>query len=385
MKNILNRKILLLIPLLALFGSTFIVSCDDKELSGGEPVITRIYQLDTIARHRDSTFAAAEPYVLLVISGQNIGGVQRAFFNDYETSFNPNYNTNTELIIRVPAEAPTDATASNMIRLVTPRGEATYGFKIVAKPAIFSYDKIFFGQGRGNITFKGKNFADVVRVTAFREKDSPTEIVKDSIVCEIVSQTADRLVVHIPNNTLSRVTLNFTNSSGTTRATDMFVNADLGSKFFTEDFGTIASPDGDGKWGGDSWGNAVKISTASAYSGASSLEVNLSAGGWSWFGMTSWWPRYYYVSDYKYVVFAIKGGADDFPLWITSSASKAGFAEFNDKNKIEVKANTWNFYKMPIAELDFLYEGSIIQQLGFRPKGPDKSELIYVDDFMLIK
>lgn len=384
MKNKIN-KLSWVLPLIIVGAFALLSSCEDNGDLDGAPVINKVYQLDTIARHKDSTFNAAEPYTLLVISGQNIRGVIKAYFNDYETSFNTNYNTNTELIITVPPEAPTDETVSNQIRLVTPRGEATFNFKIIAKPTISFVDKYAFGTGRGDLTFKGKNFADMISVVAYRERDFLTERVTDSVVCEIISKAPEKLVVRIPDNTISRVTLHFKNSSGTTFGSDVFINANVAQVIFAEDFGAIKSPDGEGKWNGDSWGNGVAVNTDAAFAGQKSLSIALNAGGWSWFGVTSWWPRYHYSTEYKYVTFAIKGGADDFPLWITSDAAKSGFAEFPDENQIEVKAKIWNYYKIAIEDLDFMYEGSVSPRIGFRPKGPDKATLIYVDDFMLVK
>ncbi|WP_144080058.1 hypothetical protein [Flectobacillus major] len=384
MNHILCKLGLMVVSIVAIMSS-----CKESDLDGvsssGQPVINRVYVLDTVARHKDSTIVGAEPNTLLVINGQNLGGVIRAYFNEYETSFNTNYNTNTDLIIRLPADAPTDSTATNKIRLVTARGEAIFAFKVIAKPNVASYDIVNFGKGRGNITFKGKNFADVTKVVAYAVPASPTTPVKDSLICTIVSKATDKLVVNVPTTTLSRITFHITNSSGTTRYADEFVNADVALPVFTEDFGPISSADGQGVWTGDSWGNPVTVNSDQAFAGKKSVSVAFNVGGWSWFGFTSWWPRFYYTSEYKYFTFAIKGGAYDLPLWITSDASKAGFAEFTDKNQILVRAKVWNYYKIAIADLDFMYSGSIVPRLGFRPKGPDKADLIYLDDIMFVK
>jgi len=382
--HIFGKLGLLMLVSLAIFSS-----CKDSDLaepiSTGQPVIKKVYLLDTIAKHKDSTVVGAEPNVLLVINGENLGGVIKAYFNEYETSFNTNYNTNTNLIIRLPGDAPTDATATNTIRLVTSHGEVIFPFKVIAKPNITGYDKITFGTGRGDITFKGKNFPDITRIVAYAVRDKPTDPIKDSVVCTVVSKTVDRLVVRIPSTTFSRITFNITNSSGTTKLADEFVNADVAIQFFTEGFGSFTNSEGSGTWGGDSWGNGVKVNSDQAYAGTQSFSIALSAGGWSWFGFSSWWPRFYYDPAYKYVTFAIKGGANDMSLWITSEVAKSGFAEFPDKNRIDVRAGVWNYYRLAIADLDFMYAGVPIPRIGFRPKGPDKSDLLYFDDIMLVK
>jgi len=386
MKNIIYKKWSLGIAALIVTIFGVLSSCSENE-NGGTPKIISIYQLDTVDRHKDSTFAAAEPNVLLVIHGENIGGVIHAYFNEYEASFNTNYNSSTNLIIRVPPEAPTDSTADNLIRLVTSHGEASYNFKIIAKPVINSFDKVAFGSDRGDITFKGKNLADMVGVVAFRVQNFPTEIVKDSIVCQIISKSPDKVVVRIPSDTLSRVTFNFTNSSGTTYDKNVFINADVALKLFTDDYADISNADGTGKWSGDSWDKPEVINSDQVFGGTKSFSMTLDAGGWKWFGLTSWWPRFYYDDKYKYLTFAIKGGNDDFPLWIASSSSTTGNGNFPDKpaNKITVIAKIWNFYVIPVKDLDLFTNGNMIQQFGFRPKGPDKGETIYVDDIMFVK
>jgi len=375
-----------MITLVIMAAGMIVSSCSENENSGA-PVCLSVHKLDTITRHRDSTIIGAEPGVLLVVHGENINGVIHAYFNGYETSFNTNYNTSTDLIISVPAEAPTDSTADNQIKLQTSHGTATFGFKIIAKPAIYSFDKVNFGTDRGDITFKGKNFDDMVSVVAFRAPNSPTEKVTDSLVCEIISKTPEKLVVRVPVDTLSRITFNFTNSSGTTYGKDVFVNADVAMKIFTEDYENISNADGDGKWSGDSWANPETVTTDQAFGGTKSFMITLNAGQWSWFGFTSWWPRFYYDSKYKYLTFAIKGGNDDFPLWISSSNSTDGNGSFpsNANNKIMVAAKVWNYYMIPVADLDLFTKGTMIQQFGLRPQGPDKAETIYVDDVMFVK
>ena len=388
MENKLINKTAFAMLLIGSAMASLFYSC--KENDGGDdgqPQILSVYQLDTVERHRDSTFSAAEPNVLLVINGLNIGNVKAAYFNEFLTSFNTNYNTSTKLIIRVPPQAPTDSTASNTIRLVTSSGEATFEFKIIAKPAIFSFDKRTFGTGRGDFTFTGKNFADMIKVVAFREADGP-EIVTDSVVCEIISKKSTELVVRIPDNNISRLTLHFTNSSGTTKAPDVFINSDLAFHFFTESFGKFMAPDGAAQWTGDSWANPVTVNTEFAYAGDTSISVVLNANGYSWFGFTDWYPQFKFDSlKYKYVTFSIKGAAVDMPLWLTSEVLKGGgggIDKYVESNRITVFSGVWNYYRIAIADLDMFYDGASIPRIGFRPQGLPSDLKLYVDDYMLV-
>jgi hypothetical protein len=157
--NILFSKLSAVTLFVALVSIAIFSSCKEDEsgtpkFSTGTPSITRVYLLDTIPKHKDSSIVGAEPYKLLAISGQNIGGALNVYFNGYRATFNPTYNTDNSLIITLPGETPTDSTADNKIRIVTSHGEATFNFKVIAKPAVYAADKNTFGADRGDITLK---------------------------------------------------------------------------------------------------------------------------------------------------------------------------------------------------------------------------------------
>jgi hypothetical protein len=371
-------KLTALMLLVTLVSVTMLSSCIEDEtgipkFSTGTPSITKVYLLDTIARYKDSSIVGAEPYKLLVINGQNIGGVVNAYFNGYNSAFNPTYNTDTHLIITLPGGVPTDSTADNKLRLVTSHGEAVFNFKVIAKPAVYSTDKITFGSDRGDITLTGKNFSDVTSVV----------FSKTTTAVKIISKTKDKvgnetIVLRFPSTNISQTTLDITNSSGvvTTRGLE-FVNADVALQIFTEDFGK--------DFGNNSWGDPLIVNSDQAYAGKKSLVKTFAAGNWHMAAFSNWWPSVEYSADYKYLTFAIKGGENAISFWIQSDASKVGFGNYLDKNKIDVAPKVWNYYKIALADLDFWYPGTTLKQLGWRLKGPDKTETLYFDDVMFIK
>ena len=378
MKNYFGSKLSAIALMVILVSITILSSCKEDEtgipkVSKGTPSISRVYLLDTIAKHKDSSVVGAEPNKLLVISGENIGGVIYAYFNGYNTAFNPTYNTDNSLIIRLPAAAPTDSTADNKIKLVTSHGEATFNFKVIAKPSVYGSDKITFGIDRGNITLTGKNFSDVSSVVF----SNTTTAVK------IVSKTKDKLgnetiVLRFPTTTLSQVTLDITNTSGIITAKTLeFVNVDVALQVFTEDFAK--------DYGNNSWGDPLLVNSDQAYAGKKSLAKTFAGGNWHLAAFSNWYPSIPYSADYKYLTFAIKGGNVPISFWIQSDASKIGFGNFENKNKIEVAPKIWNYYKVTLKDLDFWYPGSTLKQFGWRLQGPDKSETLYFDDVMFIK
>ncbi len=102
---------------------------------GGPPSVRSVTLLDSASQ--DSAFTRALPGTLILITGENLGGVTEVSFNGMSAYFNTAYNTNTHLIITIPEEAPTEATdpdVPNLIRIVTGHGEASYAFVVDIPP-----------------------------------------------------------------------------------------------------------------------------------------------------------------------------------------------------------------------------------------------------------
>lgn len=93
-----------------------------------------------------------------------------------------------------------------------------------------------------------------------------------------------------------------------------------------------------------------------------------------------------YSADYTYITGWIKGASADYSLYLTTDASAGGFGGFDEKNRIDVKAGTWTYFKLKLSDIDFWSAGKTLKQVGFRIKGPDKQdETFYFDDIMLVK
>ncbi|WP_298711083.1 glycan-binding surface protein [Chitinophaga sp.] len=111
---------------------------DDAGVSG-PPVIHRVTMLDSAKM--DSAFVEAFPGTLILITGENLKGATSVKFNNFESYFNPAYNTNTHIIMTIPRDATTEATdpdVPNQIRITTPRGEAVHGFTLNIPPPSIS-------------------------------------------------------------------------------------------------------------------------------------------------------------------------------------------------------------------------------------------------------
>ncbi len=110
-------------------------ACSKDDSAGGPPAVRAVSLLDSTKQ--DSTFTRALPGTLLLVTGDNLGGITEVYFNGMKAYFNPAYNTNTHLIITIPGDAPTEATdpqVTNQIRIVTTHGETNYAFVVDIPP-----------------------------------------------------------------------------------------------------------------------------------------------------------------------------------------------------------------------------------------------------------
>jgi len=139
-------------------------SCNDDDVNGA-PAITNVRLLDPTKA--DSSLNAAEPGSLLVIQGQNLGSVMKVYFNDFEATFNAALGSNSNVIVTIPANAPTkavDASVSNKIRVQTKGGEATYDFVLSAPMPVISGLYSEFVKANGTLVINGDYFYNIKSV-----------------------------------------------------------------------------------------------------------------------------------------------------------------------------------------------------------------------------
>jgi hypothetical protein len=129
--------------------------CNDDDIDGA-PAISNVRLLDPAKA--DSSLTAAEPGSLIVIQGQNLGSVLKVYFNDFEASFNSALGSNSNIIVTIPANAPTkavDAGVPNKIKVLTKGGEATYDFVLTAPVPVISGLYSEFVKANGTVVING--------------------------------------------------------------------------------------------------------------------------------------------------------------------------------------------------------------------------------------
>lgn len=144
---------------------TFACEKNEDLHSGPPPVIQKVRLVDPAKK--DSTFTQALPGTLVVIQGENLHATLDVYFNDMEAPFNAVYNTANNLIVTIPADAPTEATnpkVSNKIRLVTTHGETTYDFVLLPPPPTITGMSNENAPASSKIKLYGFNFYLVQKV-----------------------------------------------------------------------------------------------------------------------------------------------------------------------------------------------------------------------------
>ncbi|GAB4025499.1 IPT/TIG domain-containing protein [Spirosoma koreense] len=307
---------------------------------------------------------------LVTLTGTGLGDIRSIVFEkgNVPAGFQSTLNTEGALIFRVPADVL--GGSQNIIFTNSAGNTLKVPFKALAYPTVASVSNYNFTKGTV-ITLTGNNFDDVTAVTL-------TDSVKGvSDVVTIVSKAKAQLVVQMPASSLNRAPLRITNGTGRMTTAQEFVNIDKAYPIFTDAYGPGFKD--------ASWGDAAAVSTKEFASGAASVGKNFQKGNWHLIGFSTGSPLAY-STDYTYVTGWVKGASADYSLYLTTDASKAGFGEFVDKNKIDVKAGVWNYFRLKLSDIDFWAAGKSLSQIGFRIQGPNnQDETFYFDDLMLVK
>jgi hypothetical protein len=184
------KKLLIIIIAIAAFIP---YACKKEGGSSGQPVVTGVRSIDTT--ERDSLFTQAVPGTLIVIEGNNFGGLQAVYFNDTSAYFNPSYATSTNIIITIPSTAQTSATnpdVKNIIRIVTDHGETSYSFSLYLPPPTIS--SISFDNSGTIVYINGNNFEGIQKITFPVSGD-------DTALSYEVNKTYTQITAEIPHAT----------------------------------------------------------------------------------------------------------------------------------------------------------------------------------------
>jgi hypothetical protein len=313
------------------------------------------------------TPATASGGTLLTLTGSGLGDMRKIVFDkdSVPAPFYSTLNTENAVVFRVP-----DTVSGGLQNIVLTNGAGKtllVPFTGLAFPSVTAVSNYDFVAGT-ELTLTGNNLESVSKVVLNTTTDQAT----------IVSKSKKKLVIKMPATTIARAALNISNVTGTLTTTQEFVNIDLAYKVFTEDYGT--------GFENGSWGDAAFISAAEFKTGAKSIGKNYQKGNWHLLGLANWGSGVTQDPDWKYLTVWVKGASRDYSLYIMSDKIPLGYGDYREDNKIDVPANVWTYFKVPLSKLALWSTGSTFNQLGFRIKGPDaQDEVFYFDDLLLVK
>jgi hypothetical protein len=359
MKNLSNnitiRSLFFIIVLISVLNSCKKDGDGSPDVKPGNPVA------DSLSP------ASASGGTLLTLKGSGLGDMRKILFDkdSVPASFYPTLNTENAILFRVP---DTISGGPQHIIFTNSAGRTlSVDFNGLAYAKVNSASNYDFVAG-AQIVITGNNLESVSKVVLTGTNDQAT----------IVSKSKKQLIITMPLTTVARATLDITNVTGTITTTQEFVNLDQAYQIFTDSYGAGIS---DG-----SWGLAAFISSTEFKTGSKSVGKVYQKGNWHLIGFANWGSGFAYDPSYKYLTCWIKGASQDYVLYVSSDKQTDGYANFDDAGKLNVPANVWTYFKIPLSSLNLWATGSPFNQLGFRIQGPDaQDETFYFDDVLLVK
>jgi hypothetical protein len=295
---------------------------------------------------------------VITLTGTGLKDVQSIVFDlgNVPVAFNSNFNTDDAIIFRVPAAA--NVGDQHIVFTNSSGYQFSVPFTVLAVPSIESAFPAEWTAG-SNVTITG-NYLSSVDHVAF-DASADTAI--------IVSATATKLVLKMPNSAVKTTKLGIRNNAGTTTTSFLFLNMDKQLKLFTEGLG-----DGMQNW---SWCNATN-STDFAVSGTTSFKAVYAKDGGQ--GLSFHYDFDIKTADYTSLNFWIKGGTNDNTIKVNPDGITAGNAA---SVNIVVPADVWTHYVIPMSGN---FDGITCTRFNFQITGPTGGDqTLYFDNVILVK
>lgn len=307
------KKISAYISLLSviLFAIAVTFSACKKDTDGSPDISAGTPVLSTVAP------TAGAGGAVVTVTGTGLGKIVSIVFENgsVPATFQPNLNTETAIIFRVPLLA--EGGNQNIILTNIEGKTLSVPFEVLLPPAITSVFPTDFQAG-STVTITGNNLADVTDVVINGTTDAAT----------IVSKTLTQLVITMPASEVNTGKLAITNVAGTTVTDQVFVNVDKAITVFTDQLNN-----GFESW---SWGGTFEPSTDFIVSGTKSMKAAFDPTG-TWGGMQLGNGGSINIADYRYFSFWIKGADIEkkFQFWIN----------WGNQKQIVVPAGVWTYFR----------------------------------------
>ena len=295
---------------------------------------------------------------LITVTGTNIGDLRSIVFDNgnITAGLNPNFNTGTALLFRVPANA--NVGDQHIIFTNSSGYQFSVPFKVLAIPTITSAIPTEWEAG-STITINGNYLGTATSAS----------LVGAPGVITILSKTATQMILQMPASTVPSAKIAITNDAGTSASSFSLINMDAQRKLFTEDYGP-----GVQDW---SWTTSHANSTTVAVGGTTSLRQFFAAGGFQ--GVSFHTDNVESLAAYQSLSFWVKGGADDNTFKVSPDAVASGSGA---TVTVTAPANVWTHVVIPASTLG---SGVTCQRFNFQIDGPTNGQTLYFDNVILIK
>ncbi|MCV9928296.1 IPT/TIG domain-containing protein [Flavobacterium sp. LS1R49] len=158
MKNLKIKYLLSSLAIALLFVGMF-SSCDSDSSDGSDNLAIKSVSKSVAGDLIPVT--QGDPNNYYIIRGSGFLSVQKIYFNDFDTYFNPVLVTDTEIFVLINEKTPY-ANASNKLKIVTKSGTVSYDFVVAPpSPRVDSYNSINAAAG-DVVTVYGDYFLDPI-------------------------------------------------------------------------------------------------------------------------------------------------------------------------------------------------------------------------------
>lgn len=338
MKNIKTKYILpfftIAVMVLGLFSS-----CDNESDSGTTLAITSVVK----AQEGDLTpVTQGDPKNFYIIRGTGFSTVQKIYFNDFDTYFNPVLVTDTEIFVLIDEKTPY-ANASNKLRVVTQIGTAEFNFVIAPpSPTLSSFNPINAVAG-DEVVIKGRYFLN------------PTVTI-GTVSVPVISSSLEEIKIKLPAGADKKY-ITVTNISGSAVSKQSVGSAAYDDGFYLLDY---IGP----------WGNYPLdiANTQDAFQGVKSIKAEFP--GWS--GMDIKFKTQKDITAYKSVRIALKG-AKEGSLKLVFNGDNGGWSY----QIIMPLSTAWTVVEVPFKDIG---DPTFLDKLTFQESGNFGGNTILIDD-----
>jgi hypothetical protein len=272
MKNIKIKYLLSIVSMALLVLGAF-SSCSDDSADSGSGTLT-ITSVDKAEEGDLVPVTKGDPKNYYIIRGSGFTTVEKIYFNDFDTYYNPVLVTDTEIFVLIDEKTPY-ANASSKLKVVTKLGTIVYDFVISPpSPTFGSFNPVNAAEG-DVITIYGNYFLDpIVKIG--------TETVP------VISSTLTEIKVKLPA-AADKKYISVTNISGTTTSTYA-----IGTALFDDvAYYGFTFP---------AWNNLTYESDGKAEQGLINIKKKMAA----WDNIQGDWSSYDQIADYSGIRIAVR-------------------------------------------------------------------------------